>query len=30
VFVENRLVAKGWPSWDSIASANKIPQHDHK
>jgi hypothetical protein len=30
VFVENRLVAKGWSGWDSIAAANKIPQHDHK
>ena len=30
VFVENRLVAKGWPGWDSIASANKIPLHDRK
>jgi len=30
VFVENHLVAKGWSSWDSIASANKIPLHDHK
>src|SRR3954465_6437914 len=30
VFVENRLVAKGWPTWDSIASANKIQQHPHK
>ena len=25
VFVENKLVAKGWPVWDSIATANKIP-----
>jgi hypothetical protein len=29
VFVENRLVVKGWPGWDSIAAANNIPQHDH-
>lgn len=28
VFVENRLVAKGWPAWDSIAGANNIPKHD--
>jgi len=25
VFLENRLVGKGWPVWDSVASANKIP-----
>jgi hypothetical protein len=25
VFVENRLVAKGWPAWDSMATANNIP-----
>jgi hypothetical protein len=25
VFVEGKLVAKGWPGWDSIATANKIP-----
>ena len=24
VFVENKLVAKGWPAWDSIATANHI------
>ena len=24
VFVNNKLVAKGWPAWDSIAAANKI------
>jgi hypothetical protein len=24
VFVENKLVAKGWPGWDSIATANHI------
>jgi hypothetical protein len=30
VFVENRLVARGWSSWDSIAAANKIQTHDHK
>jgi hypothetical protein len=29
VFVENRLVGKGWPTWDSIAAANNIPKHDH-
>jgi hypothetical protein len=25
VFVENKLIAKGWPAWDSVATANKIP-----
>jgi hypothetical protein len=25
VFVENKLVAKGWSPWDSISKANKIP-----
>jgi len=25
VFVENKLISKGWPGWDSIATANKIP-----
>jgi hypothetical protein len=24
VFFENKLVAKGWPAWDSIAKANNI------
>lgn len=24
VFFENRLVAKGWDAWDSVAAANKI------
>jgi len=24
VFVENKLMAKGWPAWDSIATANHI------
>jgi hypothetical protein len=24
VFVENKLVAKGWPQWDSISTANHI------
>jgi len=24
VFIENKLVAKGWPAWDSIAKANRI------
>jgi hypothetical protein len=24
VFVENKLLAKGWPAWDSIATANHI------
>ena len=24
VLVENKLVAKGWPAWDSIATANHI------
>ena len=25
VFLENRMVAKGWPAWDSISTANRIP-----
>jgi hypothetical protein len=25
VFVNNKLLAKGWPAWDSISRANKIP-----
>ena len=25
VFVENKLVGKGWAQWDSISKANKIP-----
>ena len=25
VFVENRLIGRGWPFWDSVAKANKIP-----
>jgi hypothetical protein len=29
VFVDNRLVAKGWPGWDSISTANKIPVKKH-
>jgi hypothetical protein len=29
VFVDNRLVAKGWPAWDSISKANNIPLKDH-
>jgi hypothetical protein len=24
VFVDNKLVVKGWPSWDSITKANKM------
>jgi hypothetical protein len=30
VFLDNKLIAKGWPAWDSISTANKIPlkQHD--
>jgi hypothetical protein len=24
VFVDNKLVTKGWPAWDSISKANKI------
>jgi hypothetical protein len=24
VFLDNKLVGKGWPAWDSIAKANKI------
>ena len=30
VFVENKLVAKGWPTWDSIAKANNILVPEHK
>ena len=30
VFVENKFVAKGWPAWDSIAAAHKIPVPNHK
>ena len=32
VFVENKLLAKGWPAWDSIATANHIElkKHDKK
>jgi hypothetical protein len=30
VFVENKLVAKGWNAWDSIAGAHKIPVPSHK
>jgi len=30
VFVENKLVAKGWPGWDSIATAHKIPVKKHQ
>jgi hypothetical protein len=25
VFIDNRLVAKGWPGWDSISAAHRIP-----
>ena len=25
VFVDNQLVAKGWPAWDSVSKANNIP-----
>ena len=25
VFVDNRLAGRGWPYWDSVATANKIP-----
>jgi hypothetical protein len=25
VFVDNRMVGKGWKAWDSIAKANSIP-----
>lgn len=28
VFVNNLLVAKGWPAWDSISKANNIPLQD--
>jgi hypothetical protein len=30
VFIDNKLVAKGWPAFDSIAAANKIQVPDHK
>src|SRR5204863_7844552 len=30
VFVENKLVAKGWPGWDSIATAHKIAVKKHQ
>ena len=29
VFVENKMIAKGWPKWDSISAANKIPLKKH-
>ena len=25
VFVENKLIGRGWPFWDSVAKAHKIP-----
>jgi hypothetical protein len=25
IFVDNKLVAKGWPAWDSVSTANHIP-----
>lgn len=25
VFLENRLIGRGWDFWDSVATANKIP-----
>ncbi|MDE3152498.1 MAG: hypothetical protein KGL93_09670 [Gemmatimonadota bacterium] len=25
VMLDNKLVGKGWPVWDSVAAANKIP-----
>ena len=25
VFLDNKMVAKGWDQWDSVAKANKIP-----
>jgi hypothetical protein len=30
VFIDNKLVAKGWPAWDSISTANKIPLKNHQ
>jgi hypothetical protein len=30
VFVDNKLIAKGWDAWDSVATANKIPLTNHK
>ena len=29
VFLDNKLIGKGWPTWDSIATANKIPLKNH-
>ena len=29
VFVDNKLVGKGWPAWDSISTSLHIPLRDH-
>lgn len=29
VFVENKLVGKGWEYWDSVSKANNIPLESH-
>ena len=29
VFVDNRMVGKGWKYWDSLSAANKIPLQKH-
>lgn len=29
VFVENKLVGKGWEYWDSVSTANHIPLEKH-
>jgi hypothetical protein len=29
VFVENKVVGKGWTYWDSVSSANHIPLEKH-
>ena len=30
VFVENKLVGKGWEYWDSLSTANHIPLEKHE
>jgi hypothetical protein len=30
VFLDNLMIGKGWPVWDSISTANKIPLKSHK
>lgn len=29
VFLENKMIGKGWKSWDSIAQAHSIPMKKH-